>query len=228
MSKAYFVTGTDTGVGKTTVTCALLAAAKTRGLTTLALKPVASGCEETEDGLRNDDALALQAVMTASLSYQEINPVALRAPLSPHLAAAAAGRRLTLMQIAGYCRGTLMQKADLKLVEGAGGWRVPVSDRELLSGLPRLLGTPVILVVGIRLGCINHAILTAEAILKDGVRLAGWVANIVDPDMAALDENLQTLKELLPAPCLGVLPWAPGAEAAVMAAQLDLAPLLPA
>lgn len=228
MSKAYFVTGTDTGVGKTTVTCALLAAAKTRGLTTLALKPVASGCEETEDGLRNDDALALQAVMTASLSYQEINPVALRAPLSPHLAAAAAGRRLTLMQIAGYCRGTLMQKADFKLVEGAGGWRVPVSDRELLSGLPRLLGTPVILVVGIRLGCINHAILTAEAILKDGVRLAGWVANIVDPDMAALDENLQTLKELLPAPCLGVLPWAPGAEAAVMAAQLDLAPLLPA
>lgn len=228
MSNAYFVTGTDTGVGKTTVTCALLAAAKTRGLTTLALKPVASGCEETEDGLRNDDALALQAVMTASLSYQEINPVALRAPLSPHLAAAAAGRRLTLMQIAGYCRGTLMQKADFKLVEGAGGWRVPVSDRELLSGLPRLLGTPVILVVGIRLGCINHAILTAEAILKDGVRLAGWVANIIDPDMAALDENLHTLKELLPAPCLGVLPWAPGAEAAVMAAQLDLAPLLPA
>lgn len=228
MSKAYFVTGTDTGVGKTTVTCALLAAAKTRGLTTLALKPVASGCEETEDGLRNDDALALQAVMTASLSYQEINPVALRAPLSPHLAAAAAGRRLTLMQIAGYCRGTLMQKADFKLVEGAGGWRVPVSDRELLSGLPRLLGTPVILVVGIRLGCINHAILTAEAILKDGVRLAGWVANIIDPDMAALDENLHTLKELLPAPCLGVLPWAPGTEAAVMAAQLDLAPLLPA
>lgn len=228
MSKAYFVTGTDTAVGKTTVTCALLAAAKARGLTTLALKPVASGCDETVDGLRNSDALALQAVMTASLSYQEINPVALLAPLSPHLAAAAAGRRLTLMQIAGYCRGTLMQKADFKLVEGAGGWRVPVSDRELLSGLPRLLGTPAILVVGIRLGCINHAILTAEAILKDGVRLAGWVANVIDPDMAALDENLQTLKDLLPAPCLGVLPWAPGAEAAVMAEQLDLAPLLPA
>lgn len=226
MAKAYFVTGIDTGVGKTTVTCALLAAAKAKGLTTLALKPVASGCDETADGLRNSDALALQTAMTVPLSYPEINPVALPAALSPHLAAAAAGRRLTLAQIAGFCRGGMMHKADLKLVEGAGGWRVPISDRELMSGLPKQLGIPVILVVGMRLGCINHAVLTAEAILKDGVRLAGWVANVVDPDMEALEGNLQTLEAMLPAPCLGVLPWSPGKSAADLATGLDLGPLL--
>lgn len=226
MAKAYFVTGTDTGVGKTTVTCALLAAAKAKGLTTLALKPVASGCDETADGLRNSDALALQTAMTVPLSYPEINPVALPAALSPHLAAAAAGRRLTLAQIAGFCRGGMMHKADLKLVEGAGGWRVPISDRELMSGLPKQLGIPVILVVGMRLGCINHAVLTVEAILKDGVRLVGWVANVVDPDMEALEGNLQTLEAMLPAPCLGVLPWSPGKSAADLATGLDLGPLL--
>lgn len=226
MPKAYFVTGTDTGVGKTTVTCALLAAAKAKGLTTLALKPVASGCEETPEGLRNSDALALQTAMTAPLSYPEINPVALRAALSPHLAAAAAGRRLTLTQIAGFCRGGMMHKADLKLVEGAGGWRVPISDRELLSGLPKQLGLPVILVVGVRLGCINHAVLTAEAILKEGVRLAGWVANVIDPGMEAIEGNLQTLTAMLPAPCLGVVPWSPGASPEDLAGSIDLAPLL--
>lgn len=226
MARAYFVTGTDTGVGKTTVTCALLAAAKARGLTSLALKPIAAGCEQTADGLRNSDALALQAEMTLSLSYQEINPVALFEPLAPHLAAAVAGRRLTLVQIAGYCRGALMHKADLRLVEGAGGWRVPISDRELLSGLPKQLGMPVILVVGMRLGCINHAILTAEAILKDGVRLAGWVANVIDPDMDALEGNLSTLRQMLPAPCLGVLPWMPDEAADARGQRLDLEPLL--
>jgi dethiobiotin synthetase len=228
MANAYFVAGTDTGVGKTTVTCALLAAAKAKGLTTLALKPVASGCEETPEGLRNSDALALQVAMTVSLSYPEINPVALPAALSPHLAAAAAGRRLTLAQIAGFCRGGLMHKADLKLVEGAGGWRVPISDRELMSGLPRQLGIPVILVVGMRLGCINHAVLTAEAILKDGVKLAGWVANVMDPAMGALDANVQTLTAMLPAPCLGVLPWMPEASAEQRAASLNVSLLLPA
>lgn len=228
MAKAYFVTGTDTGVGKTTVSCALLAAAKARGLTTLALKPLAAGCEQTAEGWRNSDALALQAEITVPLSYQEINPVALPEPLSPHLAAAAAGRRLTLMQLAGFCRGTLMQKADFALVEGAGGWRVPISDRELLSGLPKQLGMPVILVVGMRLGCINHTLLTAEAIVKDGVRLAGWVANVIDPGMTALEANLETLRSMLPAPCLGVLPWAPGDTNEALGRHLDLTPLLPA
>ncbi|MDQ8038033.1 MAG: dethiobiotin synthase, partial [Pedobacter sp.] len=214
MAKAYFIAGTDTGVGKTTVSCALLAAAKAQGKTTLALKPVASGCEQTPDGLRNEDALALMAEMTEPLVYDEVNPVALPAPLSPHLAAAQVGRRLSLHQLAGFTRGGLMRRADFKLVEGAGGWRVPLNEREMLSALPKELGLPVILVVGLRLGCLNHAILTAEAIFKDGVRIAGWVGNVLDPQMAALDENIETLKRLFGPPCLGILPWNPAASAA--------------
>jgi len=226
MPKAYFVTGTDTGVGKTTVTCALLAAAKAKGLTTLALKPVASGCEETPEGLRNSDALALQAAMTAPLSYPEINPVALQAALSPHLAAAAAGRRLTLTQIAGFCRGGMMHKADLKLVEGAGGWRVPISDRELLSGLPKQLGLPVILVVGAKLGCLNHALLTFAAIRNDQLPVAGWVINRLHSSMSHYQENLDTLRGLLPAPFLGEIPFINNPFEANLQGRLDISPLL--
>lgn len=222
MAKAFFIAGTDTGVGKTTVSCALLAAAKAKGLTTLALKPVAAGCEQTAHGLRNDDALALMAEMTETLSYDEVNPVALAAALSPHLAAAEAGRRLSIQQLAGFTRGGLMRRADFALVEGAGGWRVPISSRELLSALPKELGLPVVLVVGMRLGCINHAVLTVEAIVRDGLRLAGWVANVIDPEMAALEENIATLGSMLPAPCLGVLPWQPEASAAQRAEFLQL------
>lgn len=222
MSKPYFIAGTDTGVGKTTVSCALLAAAKAQGKTTLALKPVAAGCEQTAQGLRNDDALALMAEMTESLLYEEVNPVALPAPLSPHLSAAQAGRRLSIQQLAGFTRGGLMRRADFKLVEGAGGWRVPINEREMMSALPKALGLPVILVVGMRLGCLNHTILTAEAIVRDGLRLAAWVANVIDPEMAALEENIATLENLFAAPCLGVLPWNPAATAAERGALLKL------
>lgn len=223
---AYFVTGTDTGVGKTTVTVALLAAAAARGLRTLALKPVAAGAVPTPQGLRNEDALALRAAMTVPLAYEEVNPVLLPAPLSPHLAARQAGRRVSVAQLAGFCRGALQHRADLALVEGAGGWRVPLNEHELLSGLPHTLTLPVILVVGLRLGCLNHALLTAEAIARDGLRLAAWVGNTVDPHMTARDDNVATLQRLLPAPCLGVLPWQEAATPAVHAARLDLGPLL--
>ncbi len=222
MAKAFFIAGTDTGVGKTTVSCALLAAAKVQGKTTLALKPIASGCEQTPQGLRNEDALALMAEMTEPLVYEQVNPVALPDPLSPHLAAARIGRRISVQQLAGFCRGSLMQRADFKLVEGAGGWRVPVNEREMLSALPKELGLPVILVIGLRLGCINHAVLTAEAILKDGLRLVGWVGNVVDPQMAALEENIATLKDRFAPPCLGILPWDPAASAAGRGALLQL------
>ncbi len=224
---AYFVTGTDTDVGKTLIASALLTAASAAGVSTLGLKPVAAGCHDTPDGLRNDDALALMAASSVTpLHYQEVNPVALPAACSPHIAAREAGRRLTIAQIAGYCRGSMTRRAGLTLVEGAGGWRVPLSDRELLSSLPRELQLPVILVVGVRLGCINVALLTAEAVLRDGLVLAGWVANVLDPDMAFLDDNLATLARLLPAPCLGRVPWLPGQTAADVAAHLDVQPLL--
>lgn len=224
MASAFFVTGTDTGVGKTTVSCALLALAAQQGLRTLALKPVAAGCEQTTEGWRNDDALALMRAMTEPLSYDEVNPVAFPLPLSPHLAAEKANKRVSVAQLAGYCRGSLSRRVDFALVEGAGGWRVPLNEREMLSALPKALNLPVILVVGLRLGVLNHATLTAEAILRDGLKLAGWVGNVIDPDMAAQTENIATLKGLLPAPCLGVLPWLPEAGVDVRAQNLALPP----
>ena len=204
---AFFLTGTDTSIGKTTVACALLQAANQQGLSSLGIKPIASGCEQTDEGLRNSDALLLQQYSSLKLPYQEVNPIALLEPLSPHLAAKKAGRRLTMNQLVGYTRATLTHRPQFCVVEGAGGWRVPINDREMLSALPKELNLPVILVVGMRLGCLNHAVLTAEAIIKDGLRLVGWVANTIDPTMAAFDENLATLKQILPAPCLGVLPY---------------------
>lgn len=209
--RAFFVTGTDTGVGKTYAACALLRAASAAGLSTLGLKPVAAGCEETDGGLRNEDALALMAASTVALPYAQVNPFALRAALAPHIAAAQEGRRLRSAQITGLVRGALMQgRADFTLVEGAGGWRVPLNENETLADVARELALPVLLVVGIRLGCINHALLTAEAIRHDGLRLAGWVANAIDPQMEAQQENIDTLRERLAAPLLGVVPF--GAE----------------
>lgn len=222
----FFLTGTDTSIGKTTTACALLYQAAQQGLTTLGIKPIASGCVMTADGLRNDDALALQHYSSLKLPYQEVNPVALAAPLSPHLAAKQAGRRFTISQLVGYTRATLTHRPQLAIIEGAGGWRVPISDREMLSALPKELNVPVILVVGMRLGCLNHAWLTAEIILHDGLRLAGWVANCIDPTMAALDENIASLTQMLPAPCLGVLPYQADTDIAELAKCINLAPLL--
>ncbi len=207
MSKRFFIAGTDTEVGKTAVATGLLAAANQKGLRTLALKPVAAGAEQSDGGLRNEDALALQAEASVKLSYEQINPVVFEPPIAPHIAARHAGRRLTVSQLAGYCRGSLMTAHDFAIVEGAGGWRVPLSGRETLAGLAVELQLPVILVVGMKLGCLNHALLSAEAIRHDGLSIAGWVANRLDPSMSAFEENLETLHGLLPGPCLGVIPF---------------------
>ncbi|MCB1616242.1 MAG: dethiobiotin synthase, partial [Pseudomonadales bacterium] len=194
--KAFFIAGTDTGVGKTVVACALLEKARQQGMTTAAIKPVAAGCELTEEGLRNEDALLLQASSTLQLAYAEINPVALAPAVAPHLAADMAGKRIQLDRLAGYCRGVLSRKADFTVVEGAGGWRVPVNSHEYLSGLPAMLGLPVILVVAMRLGCLNHALLTVESIRNDGLPLAGWVANQADQTpMDLMTENLSALQQ---------------------------------
>ncbi len=226
MAKAFFITGTDTEVGKTTIAAGLLAAANRRGLKTAAIKPIASGCERTPEGLRNADALLLQRTMSLPLAYDEINPFALEPAIAPHLAAERAGVRINAMQLAGICRGVLAQRADLTLIEGAGGWRVPLNARELLSQLPKTLGLPVIMVVGMRLGCINHALLTAEAIARDGLYLAGWVANSCSADMAYLAENIATVKGYLRAPCLGEVPFIPQPSPEVIAAYLNCEPLV--
>jgi dethiobiotin synthetase len=186
---------------------------------------VASGCEVTAEGLRNADALALQAECEPPLAYLAVNPFAFAPAIAPHIAAREAGVTVTVEALLGPLRQVLDGGAQFCLVEGAGGWRVPLNDEQNLSDLVIALDLPVILVVGVRLGCINHAVLSAEAIVADGLRLAGWVANIVDPATSRLEENLATLAACLPAPCLGRVPRLPRAGAAQVAACLDLSAL---
>lgn len=222
MNPAYFITGTDTDVGKTTIAAGLLHAAREAGLSTVAGKPVASGCDSTPDGLRNADALALMAESSVSLAYEQVNPVAFEPPIAPHIAAREAGVVVTVQTLLAPMRHILAQQADFTLIEGAGGWRVPLSGQDSLSDLAKKLNLPVILVVGVRLGCISHALLTAEAITRDGLQLEGWVANIIGPKTARLEENLATLAERLPAPCLGRVPKLKSATAQAVAEHLQL------
>lgn len=222
MSRAYFITGTDTEIGKTTIAAGLLHAARLAGLSTAAAKPVASGCERTDEGLRNADALVLLGECSLPLAYEQVNPFAFEPPIAPHLAAREMGVKLNVAGLASPVRSVLALGADFSVVEGAGGWRVPLAEEESLSDLAVGLGLPVILVVGVRLGCINHAVLSAEAIQRDGLQLAGWVANIVDPHTSRLEENLATLAERLPAPCIGRVPRLAAATPAAVAAHLDL------
>lgn len=226
MNRAFFVTGTDTEIGKTTIAAALLHAARRRGLSTAAAKPVASGCAKTTQGLRNEDALALLGQCTLPLGYEEVNPLAFEPAIAPHLAAREAGIALHVEALIEPVRAVLAHGADFTLVEGAGGWRVPLAGAETLSDLPIALRLPVILVVGVRLGCINHAVLTAEAIRADGLELAGWVANVVDPHTSRLDDNLATLTERLPAPCIGRVPRLAVASPEAVACHLDVEMLL--
>lgn len=226
MSQRYFITGTDTEIGKTTIAAGLLHAARRRGLSAAAVKPVAAGCMHTADGLRNDDALTLQAECVPALDYDLLNPVALEPAIAPHIAAIEAGLELTTGQLATACFRVFDLGADLTLVEGAGGWRVPLNDTQTLADLAIELAQPVIMVVGLRLGCINHALLTAEAIAADGLQLAGWVANQVDPHMDRQLHNLDTLKNLLSAPLLGVVPRLEPLTTAGVAKHLQLDALL--
>ncbi|GLS25073.1 dethiobiotin synthase [Marinibactrum halimedae] len=202
----YFVAGTDTDVGKTFVSCALLQAARTRGLQTGALKPLSAGCQPTPQGLRNSDALALMQFMTLNLSYHTVNPVALAPPIAPHIAAMHVDKELSAARLAHFCNTAMRQPADMWLVEGAGGWRVPLNGKEMLSDVAKYLKLDVILVVGMRLGCLSHALLSAEAIRRDGLNIRAWVANVIDPSMSALEENIASLNYLLQAPCLGTIP----------------------
>ncbi len=236
MKLSCFITGTDTDVGKTLVAAALLQLANSKSLSTAAIKPVAAGCEpqliNDETVMTNADALLLQQFSSLALDYHEVNPVALESAIAPHIAAAQQQRTISIDRLAGFCRGVLSKGADLTVVEGAGGWRVPVSARETLPDLVKQLRLPVVLVVGLRLGCLNHALLSAEAIVRDGLPLAGWVANGIDPEMSVQSENIATLKHSLPAPCLGIVPHLPTDvrdetnRVAAMAASLDIESLI--
>ena len=225
MTAAYFITGTDTDVGKTTIAAGLLRAARLAGLSTAAVKPVAAGCELTVDGLRNSDALALLAECSVPLRYVEVNPVALAPAIAPHLAALEAGISLDLTALTTAVQAVLAKQADFTLVEGAGGWRVPLHDTATLAHLAVALQLPVIVVVAVRLGCINHALLTIEAIERDGLRVAGWVANLLEPQMPRLEENIASLAARISAPCLGRVPRLSEASAAAVARHLNLSDL---
>ncbi|MEM9254254.1 MAG: dethiobiotin synthase [Pseudomonadota bacterium] len=223
MKQTFFVTGTDTEVGKTAISCALLKSAMELGLSTAAIKPVAAGCDA--DG-HNEDALLLMDHMSAPLSYERVNPVALDAAIAPHIAAAEEGRHLQVSRLAGLCRGVMLEGADVTLIEGAGGWRVPLNAWETLADLVRELNVEVILVVALRLGCLNHALLTAEAIRRDGLRLAGWVGNQPGNEMTRQVENIDTLEASLGAPCLGLVPRLDPFSAEGAAQHIDFKKLL--
>jgi dethiobiotin synthetase len=203
--RGYFITGTDTGVGKTAVTLGLMAHLQAQGQSVAAMKPVASGCERTGAGLRNDDALQLQRQSSVALPYALVNPYAFEPPIAPHIAAARAGEIIAIRTIRAAC-AEIAGKADRVLVEGVGGWQVPLNDDEFLADLVRALELEVILVVGIRLGCLNHALLTAASIEASGCTPAGWVANCLPPGTAFAEENINTLKSRLSFPFLGEVP----------------------
>jgi len=221
VSAGVYVTGTDTGVGKTLASCALLHALRARGLRAVGMKPLASGCERTRDGWRNEDALALLAASDGAPRYDDVNPYALPEPLAPELAARAAGVAIALDPLlAAYAR--LAADADRVVVEGVGGWAAPLSATLDQAVLARSLGLPVVLVVGLRLGCINHARLSAREIRADGLRLAGWIVSDIDPDMPCRDENVELLRARIDAPYLGRLPHRTVPDAAALAAALAL------
>jgi dethiobiotin synthetase len=198
-----FITGTDTGVGKTRVACALLRRARQAGLRAAGFKPVASGAERTADGLRNEDALALLTASEPGLSYDDVNPLCFEPPIAPHLAARATKQAIDLARL-DEAHDRLARQHQLVIVEGAGGWQVPLDGALTFADWVSGRGWPVVLVVGLRLGCISHALLSAESIARR-TRLAGWIANRLPPAMLARDENEADLRSLLPVPCWGAL-----------------------
>ncbi len=205
-SRGLFVTGTDTGIGKTLTVLGLLAGLRQRGIRVRGMKPVATGCRRTAAGLRSDDALAVLAQIPEDLPYEWINPYAFEPPIAPACAARAAGLRISLTRLLAI-ESRLAQGADFMVIEGIGGWRVPLGPGACVSDLATRLGYPVVLVVGLRLGCINHALLSAEGIARDGAELAGWVAVQIDPQYASLEGTLATLAARIPAARLGFIPF---------------------
>jgi len=215
----FFVTGTDTGVGKTLVTAALLRRLRESGATVAGMKPVAAGSIAGPEGPANEDALLLQAESTVRHPYAVVNPYLFEPAIAPHLAAAEAGITIDIARIAA-AHATLRTGADMVLAEGAGGFLVPLDCARSFADLPALLGMDVLLVVGLRLGCLNHALLTAEAVAQRGLTLAGWVGNAIDPGFARRDANVATLTARLPAPCLGIVPWMQAPDVARAALSL--------
>ena len=217
----YFITGTDTGVGKTMIAAALIRVLAKSGHKVVGMKPVASGCRQTEDGLRNDDAERLMAQASVSAPYASVNPYAFEPAIAPHIAAREAGIRIELETIIDSFE-TLSATADSIIVEGVGGWRVPLGRVITTEHMAKALNLPVVLVVGLRLGCLNHALLTVEAIKLAGLPLAGWVANRVEAGVDHGDEMVGTLVHHIAAPLVGDVPFSENGTIDSVAAYLNL------
>ena len=215
----YFITGTDTGVGKTFVTCALLHNLREQGIDAIGMKPIAAGADTTPEGLRNDDIEALRSASGVPLVSEDLNCYLLAEPIAPHIAAANEGIDIDL-DVIRQRFDQLTELADVVLVEGVGGFIVPLGDDIDTADLAADLDLPVVLVVGMRLGCLNHALLTQAAIVARGLTLAGWVANQIDPNMAELDANVEALEERIRAPLLGVIEWQKQPDPARIALEL--------
>jgi len=221
VTQALFVTGTDTGVGKTRVAAALCFCLAARGIRVAAMKPVASGCTLTAEGLRNDDALTLLGAMNVRAGYSEVNPYAFAPAIAPHIAAREAGIDIDFAVLdRAYER--LQVRAEVLIVEGAGGWLAPLDETRCFADLAVRWHMDVVLVVGMRLGCLNHALLTVESIERRGLRLRGWIANAIDGDFERLPENIASLESRIAAPNLGKLPFRPGAELKSLAQALEV------
>ena len=216
----YFITGTDTGVGKTVAALAVMELLKRRGFGVAGMKPVASGCESSAAGLRNSEAVQIMRACSHGLPYSKVNPYAFEAAIAPHIAAARSGETIRITKIVSVCRD-LENLANRVVVEGVGGWNVPLGNETMLPVLARRLKLPVILVVGLRLGCINHALLTASAIKSTGLEFCGWIANQQQPHLEAVDEIINTIRERIDAPLLGVLPWSEKLKPGEMAGYLE-------
>jgi len=219
---SYFLIGTDTGVGKTLVSCALLHAFAAQGKRVVGFKPVAAGCDEDD---HNEDAKQLREAGTVHATYGQINPYCFPHPIAPHLSARHAGSRIDFSRIfASY--DELAGQSDEVIVEGVGGFCVPLNEKQDSVDLVKQLDIPVILVVGMRLGCLNHALLTMRAIADAQIECAGWIANVLDADMLAMQENIDTLRERIQVPLLGVIPYQSQPDAREAAKHLQLAPLV--
>ena len=208
-----FITGTDTDAGKTLVATTLLYKAQAEGLSCFGLKPIAAGCEWRQGQWQNDDALFLQAASQPSQAYSCHNPIAFPQAIAPHIAAQIQQQKLSVNDVLKTCERSLQQPVDVHLIEGAGGWLVPLNDEQTLADLAQHLvtqqGYNIILVVGIKLGCINHALLTQQLILSSGLTIIGWVANHIDPEMSEQEANVDYLEQHIQAPCLGRIPFSP-------------------
>lgn len=205
-AKGFFILGTDTNVGKTIVAVNLLSTLKASGYSTIGLKPIASGAQQTRQGLQNADAISLQQTATISLSYEQVNPFCFAAATAPHIAASYQSYRLSLAEIIKKTQPVLNYTADYFVIEGVGGVLVPLNEQETMLDLVEALGFPVILVVGLRLGCLNHALLTYESLRMRNISIASCLCNQIDPDMLSREENIEALKQYIKVPFLTYIP----------------------